>query len=100
MDPTTPGITDLKSEAARVAAEMSSFAEKYKDVTTSPDAHQQRMKNAMMAPDLRHRFISLRSELFKIGIYDPVLVRFDSYTAPPADAASVAQQLALWANRL
>lgn len=100
MDVTTPGIRDLKSEAARVAAEMSTFAEKYKDVTTSPDAHQLRMKNAMMAPELRLRFIAVRTELFKIGIYDPVLVRFDSYTAPPADAATAAQQLALLAEKL
>lgn len=83
-----------------MAAEMLTFAEKYKDVTTSPDANQLRLKNAMMAPELRQRFIRVRSELFRRGIYDPVLARFDSHTAPPADAHTVAQQLALVAEGL
>jgi len=95
-----PPIGDLKAEAARVAAEMLTFAEKYKDVTTQPDAHQLRLKNAMMAPELRERFIRVRAELFRRGIYDPILARFDSHTAPPADTHSVAQQLALVADQL
>jgi hypothetical protein len=93
-------IGDLKAEAARVAAEMLTFAEKYKDVTTQPDAHQLRLKNAMMAPELRERFIRVRAELYRRGIYDPILARFDSHTAPPVDAHSVAQQLALVADQL
>ena len=43
--------------------------------------------------DLRQRFIAVRSALFQRGIYDPVLVRFDSATAPPATPAEVAEQL-------
>jgi len=54
----------------------------------------------MMAPELRERFIRVRAELFRRGIYDPILARFDSHTAPPADTHSVAQQLALVADQL
>ena len=94
MDP------DLKAEAARVAAEMLSFAEKYKPVTTDPDAHQVRLKNAMMNADLRERFIRVRAELFRRGIFNPVLARFDSHTVAPADALAVGKQLAAVAEKL
>ena len=53
------------------------------------------MKTAAGAlpPDVRKRFIALRTVLFQRGIYDPVLVRFDSFTAPKAGAAEVAAEL-------
>jgi len=35
-----------------------------------------------VSPEVRQRFIEVRSELFQRGIYDPVLVRFDSATVP------------------
>ena len=41
----------------------------------------------------RQRFIALRGELFQRGVYDPVLVRFDSATAPRATNAEIAEQL-------
>ena len=44
-------------------------------------------------PDLRKRFIAARTELFRRGLYDPVLVRFDSATVPAAGLAEVAAQL-------
>jgi hypothetical protein len=46
-----------------------------------------------ITPAVRARFIQVRSALFQRGIYDPVLVRFDSATAPRATAAEVADQL-------
>lgn len=46
-----------------------------------------------LPPELRRRFIALRTALFQRGIYDPVLVRFDSFTAPRASIAEVAEQL-------
>ena len=54
------------------------------------------MKSAgeTLTPELRQKFIDARAELFRRGIYDPVLVRFDSYTAPKASVAEVAEQLA------
>ncbi|HEX2834925.1 MAG TPA: hypothetical protein VHW00_18065 [Thermoanaerobaculia bacterium] len=51
-----------------------------------------------ISPELRARFIQARTALFKRGIYDPVLVRFDSYTAPKASAQEVGEQLGLVAE--
>ncbi|HEX8171759.1 MAG TPA: hypothetical protein VF824_14575 [Thermoanaerobaculia bacterium] len=52
------------------------------------------MKSGELSPALRERFILVRAALFQRGIYDPVLVRFDSFTAPKASASEVAEQLA------
>jgi hypothetical protein len=41
----------------------------------------------------RKDFIALRTALFQRGVYDPVLVRFDSVTAPPATPAEIAEEL-------
>ncbi len=43
--------------------------------------------------DVRKRFVSLRAALFQQGIYDPVLGRFDSATAPPVSPERLATQL-------
>ena len=45
--------------------------------------------------DLRKRFIDVRAHLFARGIYDPVLVRFDSATVPHAPIGEIAEQLAM-----
>ena len=44
--------------------------------------------------ELRRRFIAVRAELFQRGIFDPVLVRFDSATVPKASMQQIADQLA------
>ncbi|HEX8617879.1 MAG TPA: hypothetical protein VF911_09875 [Thermoanaerobaculia bacterium] len=49
---------------------------------------------------LRARFIEVRAALFQRGIYDPVLVRFDSATAPKASASEVGEQLAAVAEAI
>jgi hypothetical protein len=46
-----------------------------------------------MSPEVRARFILVRAALFHRGIYDPVLVRFDSVTAPRATVEELAEQL-------
>ena len=66
-------IEQVKSEAAAIAREMKSATE--------------------MPASLRTRFINVRAALFQRGIYDPVLVRFDSATAPRATFTELAQQL-------
>ena len=71
-------LEELKQETAAVAAEL-------KDPIT---------------PALRARFIGVRAELFQRGIYDPVLVRFDSATAPRATTQEIAEQLASVATNL
>jgi hypothetical protein len=68
-------MSDLKQMAAAVAEELK----------TAGDAP---------AADLRARFIEVRAALFQRGIYDPVLVRFDSATAPRASTQEIAEQLA------
>ncbi|HEY0139662.1 MAG TPA: hypothetical protein VGF48_02140 [Thermoanaerobaculia bacterium] len=50
--------------------------------------------------DLRSRFITVRAALFQRGIYDPVLVRFDTASAPQASNAEIAEQLATVAETL
>jgi len=50
---------------------------------------------AALPEDLRKRFIDVRAHLFARGIYDPVLVRFDSATVPHAPAGEIAEQLAM-----
>lgn len=66
-------IPDLKAAAAALAGELRSAT--------------------AITPNVRRRFIDLRAALFLRGIYDPVLVRFDSATAPAASPAEIAEQL-------
>jgi hypothetical protein len=49
---------------------------------------------------LRDRFINVRAALFQRGIYDPVLVRFDSATVAPASTAEIATELETVAEAL
>lgn len=50
--------------------------------------------------DVRRHFVEVRSALFQRGIFDPVLVRFDSITAPPASPAEIGDELAKIASSL
>ena len=74
-------LEELRNLAAAVAEQMKAAADP-------------------VAPDLRARFIDVRSALFQRGIYDPVLVRFDSATAPRASVQEVGEQLATVAQSL
>ncbi len=74
-------MDEIKREAADVAAAMKGAPE------TVP-------------VDLRARFIHVRAELFQRGVFDPVLVRFDSATAPKATTAEIAAQLEIIATAL
>jgi hypothetical protein len=58
------------------------------------------MKSGEITPALREHFIAVRTALFQRGIYDPVLVRFDSATAPRATKEEIAAQLELVAQSL
>lgn len=42
---------------------------------------------------LRAKLIDVRTQLFQRGVFDPVLVRFDSITAPPAGVGEIAEAL-------
>lgn len=67
-------LGELRTHAAAVAEELKSIG--------------------AVTPELRERFIQVRASLFQRGIYDPVLVRFDSATAPQASAQEIGEQLA------
>lgn len=67
-------LAELKTMAAAVAAEMKNVA-------------------GDVPPPLRQRFIDIRAALFQRGIFDPVLVRFDTASAPRASNAEIAEQL-------
>ena len=53
-----------------------------------------------LSPLLRQRFIAVRSALFQRGVFDPVLVRFDTVTVSRASLEEVARQLAAVASAL
>jgi hypothetical protein len=67
-------LGQLKELAAAVAGELAAAAEH-------------------VSPELRERFINVRAALFQRGIYDPVLVRFDSATVAHAPVQEIAEQL-------
>jgi hypothetical protein len=50
--------------------------------------------------ELRQRFIDVRGALFAHGIYDPVLVRFDTATVAQAPTSEIAERLAAVADAL
>ena len=59
------------------------------------------MQNAeSMSADVRARFIAVRTALFQRGVFDPVLVRYDSATAPRATNGEIAAELAKIAESL
>ena len=74
-------LEELRALAAEVAEELKS--------ATEP-----------LPLHLRERFIDVRAALFQRGIYDPVLVRFDSATAPRATCSEIAEQLGAVAGGL
>lgn len=75
-----PSMDEIKRRAAEIGAAMKSAQ--------------------AITPELRVRFIEVRSALFMRGVYDPVLVRFDSATAPRASNAEIGEQLETLAQSL
>jgi hypothetical protein len=67
--------TELREKGAAVANEL----------RTAPEP---------LPHELRKAFIDVRAALFARGIYDPVLVRFDSATVSRASVHDIAEQLA------
>jgi hypothetical protein len=53
-----------------------------------------------MTPDLRARFIAVRAAIIRRGVFDPVLMRFDTATVPAVSQSEVAHQLAEIAQNL
>jgi len=85
---------ELKSMAAEVAVEMQSAT------VGEPAATGGGSRQRGLPEPLRERFIRVRTALFQRGIFDPVLVRFDTATAPQASTKEVGEQLAAVANSI
>ena len=87
-------LDELKAEALRVAEELKNAG------GGAPASSGGGSRQRGLPEPLRSRFVDVRAGLFQRGIYDPVLVRFDTATAPQASTAEVAEQLATVANNL
>ena len=85
---------ELKSMAAEVAAELQSTSSGDPAVTGGGS------RQRGLPEPIRERFIQVRTALFQRGIFDPVLVRFDTATAPQASTKEVGEQLAAVASAL
>jgi hypothetical protein len=70
----------LKQTAIQVAQELEAAA------ATAPAPRD-------VPKDLRKRFIDVRAVLFQRGVFDPVLVRFDTATVPQASTQEIAAEL-------
>jgi hypothetical protein len=91
-------IEDLKRAAERVSAELLEAVSS--GSLPEGSGQQQGSAHRKLPESVRKNFIDLRGELFARGIYDPVLVRFDTATAPQAETKTVAEQLATVAQSL
>jgi hypothetical protein len=80
---------EVKAAAVSVAEAMKAAASASKETTSGSGS-----RHRGLPEDLRRRFIDVRTALFQRGIYDPVLVRFDTASAPQAATAEIAARLA------
>jgi len=70
------------------------------ELKTAGAAVAQEMSAGALTPELRARFVAVRAALFQRGVFDPVLVRFDSATVAQIDAREAGAQLAKVAEAL
>jgi hypothetical protein len=88
---------EIKSAATAIADELrKTSAANAAEVLPAGGGSRQRG----LPEELRKRFIDVRAALFERGIFNPVLVRFDSASAPPATTPTVADALAAVAASL
>jgi len=85
---------ELKSMSAEVASELLSAS------GGEPAATGGGSRQRGLPEPLRKRFIRVRTELFQRGIFDPVLVRFDTASAPQASTKEIGEQLQTVASAL
>ena len=87
-------IDEIKTHAAAVANELKAAASGPVANTGGGSRHRG------LPEDLRTRFLDVRAALFQRGIYDPVLVRFDTASVTQASTQEVAEQLGTIAESL
>lgn len=86
----------LKQDALAVAEAMQSASHDATPIATPGGGSLHRN----LPEDLRRRFIEVRAALFARGIYDPLLVRFDTASVAQAPTSEIAEQLATIAATL
>jgi hypothetical protein len=57
-------------------------------------------RRRVISEELRGRFIEVRDAMQRLGIVDPVLIRFDSYTVRQAPTREIGERLRQIADRL
>ena len=90
-------LDELKQLATLVSAELRSAAGSANQTivgTGGGSAHRG------LPAELRSSFIDIRAALFQRGIFDPVLVRFDTATVPQASTLEIAERLETVASSL
>jgi len=81
--------TEIRETAAAVAEELRAFPSSTPVPATGGGSRHRGLPEA-----LRARIIDVRGALFERGMYDPVLVRFDTASAPQATNEEIADELA------
>ena len=81
---------EIARRAQRIAAEL---REALGGGAVEGGGAQQGSAHRKLPEAVRKNFIDFRASLFELGIYDPVLVRFDSATASQADTSAIANRL-------
>lgn len=87
--PATLSADALRSEARAVAAELRTAAAPAQAIEASGGGS----KHRGLPETLRRRFIDVRTALHNRGLYDPLLIRFDSATVAQASNAEIAERL-------
>lgn len=79
-------MSDLAEHAVRLSARL-------REAPAGGDGSHQGSAHRQLEEDLRREIVDVRSRLFELGIYDPLLVRFDTATVSQASNAEVADRL-------
>jgi hypothetical protein len=87
---------ELRVEAGKLAAELQEIVERGE--ADDDGGNRQGSAHRKLPVEFQRRFIDWRSELLEIGVFDPVLIRFDTATAPQAESRRIAEQLAALAE--
>jgi hypothetical protein len=93
---TIASLSELKELAAKVAVDLATLpnADQPPGQTGGGSLHRG------IPGELRDQFIIVRAALFTRGIFDPVLARFDTASAPQATTREVAEELARVASAI
>ena len=88
-------MNELKETLRRIAEQIRAIAPAAGDLKGGGGS-----LHRALPEDLRKAFVTARATLFQRGIYDPVLVRFDTATVAQASNAEIADELTKVAEAL